>query len=468
MQLERQPGGSLGIDIRNQEGIAFRWDPREGRAEILASCHLAAGWDRNKVFADPERLGEVLSRLDSDVRKLGIPVYGYVLCIPDSYPMKLRMRIDQTAEELDIPLARMVEESTAAAIYACSTYSLEGSILVVRSSGQEIACTVFDVSGGVMETRRQKLASRRDGLRKALAFGMLGLADAVLTRETAPQEYVLSTPSVVVLLGGQREIMECREYLQMYFQCLRESEAIRYLSGETDRIVIRGTARYAQILLEHTGDLLLLNSMTPHRLFLQGGESILPIDEESSIPFTISISELLTENPGRRIALLEEDPHGVIRPIRHWTIPDPVEDEEADLFLSVNREKQISLLFEEKEVADGNQDRKVPDTQGTSETLLRFMEVADSLEYGIQGISDPEDAHLAGLKNILRQMTDIFAAYGIERYGRVGETFDPKIHNAVYHITDIDLPEQSIHQVVQSGYRSGERILRFASVVVAN
>ena len=113
---------------------------------------------------------------------------------------------------------------------------------------------------------------------------------------------------------------------------------------------------------------------------------------------------------------------------------------------------------------DGNPDRKVPDTQGTSETLLRFMEVADSLEYGIQGISDPEDAHLAGLKNILRQMTDIFAAYGIERYGCVGETFDPKIHNAVYHITDIDLPEQSIHQVVQSGYRSGERILRFASL----
>ena len=190
-----------------------------------------------------------------------------------------------------------------------------------------------------------------------------------------------------------------------------------------------------------------------------------------SIPFEVSISALLEDNPGREIVLFEEAESERLRPIRRWIIPKPSRSEEEKLWLRVDKEKRISLMFEDEEVPDSAEtadDPKAPDTEGTGDPLARFMEVADSLEYGMQGIRDPEDAHLMGLKNIFRQIMDIFAAYGIERYGSIGETFDPQIHNAVYHITDIDLPEQSVQQVVQSGYRNKERILRYASVVVAN
>jgi hypothetical protein len=49
MMLEQQTGRGLGIDIRNGQGIAFGWDPIRGTAEILATCRLSDGWDRERV-----------------------------------------------------------------------------------------------------------------------------------------------------------------------------------------------------------------------------------------------------------------------------------------------------------------------------------------------------------------------------------------------------------------------------------
>ena len=471
MMLEQQTGRGLGIDIRNGQGIAFGWDPIRGTAEILATCRLSDGWDRERVYAEPEGLGEVLQCLDRELRSQGILSSGYVLGIPDHFEMQRRMQVERTAEQLEIPILRMIEESSASAIYACTVHNTEGHVLAVSCSRDEIACSVYECSGSVMEILEQAVVPRKKGMRTALALGMRQVANVLLAGDPEEPDYVLSAPSSVILMGSQRDNWECREFLQQYFRGLRACEQIQYLSGDLTEIALRGTALYAQMLYEKRGEFLFLNSMTPHRLFLQGGSCIEPIMGFFSIPFEVSISALLEDNPGREIVLFEEAELERLRPIRRWIIPKPSRSEEEKLWLRVDKEKRISLMFEDEEVPDSAEtadDAQAPDTEGTGDPLARFMEVADSLEYGMQGIRDPEDAHLMGLKNIFRQIMDIFAAYGIERYGSVGETFDPQIHNAVYHITDIDLPEQSVQQVVQSGYRNKERILRYASVVVAN
>lgn len=63
------------------------------------------------------------------------------------------------------------------------------------------------------------------------------------------------------------------------------------------------------------------------------------------------------------------------------------------------------------------------------------------------------------------------ARYGLRRYGEPGETFDPTVHEALMH-TSAELAEgttePTVVQVLQPGYRVGERIVRAARVAVAD
>ncbi|HET7303070.1 MAG TPA: nucleotide exchange factor GrpE [Segeticoccus sp.] len=61
--------------------------------------------------------------------------------------------------------------------------------------------------------------------------------------------------------------------------------------------------------------------------------------------------------------------------------------------------------------------------------------------------------------------------YGVERYGEVGEAFDPNVHEALMH-TEAELPEgadtTTVVQVLQPGYRMNDRVVRPARVAVAD
>ncbi|WP_245633002.1 nucleotide exchange factor GrpE [Luteipulveratus mongoliensis] len=61
--------------------------------------------------------------------------------------------------------------------------------------------------------------------------------------------------------------------------------------------------------------------------------------------------------------------------------------------------------------------------------------------------------------------------HGVQRFGEVGEAFDPQHHEALMHI-EAEVPEGSegttVVQVMQPGYRVGERVVRPARVAVAD
>ena len=61
-----------------------------------------------------------------------------------------------------------------------------------------------------------------------------------------------------------------------------------------------------------------------------------------------------------------------------------------------------------------------------------------------------------------------FQQLGVEAFGKPGETFDPSLHNAVMHVEDDSLGENTIAEVFQEGYRMGDKVLRYAMVKVAN
>lgn len=58
--------------------------------------------------------------------------------------------------------------------------------------------------------------------------------------------------------------------------------------------------------------------------------------------------------------------------------------------------------------------------------------------------------------------------FKIERFGAVGETFDPMMHEALMHSTSPDVSEEQIGTLIQPGYRMGEKLLRPARVAVVS
>ncbi|MPM73323.1 Protein GrpE [bioreactor metagenome] len=57
---------------------------------------------------------------------------------------------------------------------------------------------------------------------------------------------------------------------------------------------------------------------------------------------------------------------------------------------------------------------------------------------------------------------------GVTEMEALGQPFDPNRHNAVMHVDDESLGENVVADVFQAGFVMGDKVLRFATVRVAN
>ena len=79
-----------------------------------------------------------------------------------------------------------------------------------------------------------------------------------------------------------------------------------------------------------------------------------------------------------------------------------------------------------------------------------------------------DEAYKKGVEMTMTQLKEVLAKLGIEEIPALGEPFDPNLHNAVMHVEDEGAGENTIVDVFQTGFRSGDKVVRFAMVKVAN
>ncbi|MEV4616576.1 nucleotide exchange factor GrpE [Kitasatospora sp. NPDC049258] len=72
-----------------------------------------------------------------------------------------------------------------------------------------------------------------------------------------------------------------------------------------------------------------------------------------------------------------------------------------------------------------------------------------------------------GFKSVSDNLETVVAKLGLQQFGKEGETFDPTLHEALMHSYSSDVTEDTCVQILQPGYRIGERIIRPAMVAVA-
>lgn len=106
-------------------------------------------------------------------------------------------------------------------------------------------------------------------------------------------------------------------------------------------------------------------------------------------------------------------------------------------------------------------------TNGKADTLAKLLPVYDNLERAMNQPTE-DAAYKKGVELTMSGLVKIFSDLGVEIFGEVGEQFDPNLHNAVMHTESDELGENVITQIFQKGFKTGEKIIRFAMVQVAN
>ncbi|MFC4034485.1 nucleotide exchange factor GrpE [Streptomyces polygonati] len=74
---------------------------------------------------------------------------------------------------------------------------------------------------------------------------------------------------------------------------------------------------------------------------------------------------------------------------------------------------------------------------------------------------------VGGFKSVAESLETVAAKLGLQQFGKEGEPFDPLVHEALMHSYSPDVTQTTCVQILQPGYRLGERNLRPARVAVA-
>ena len=162
---------------------------------------------------------------------------------------------------------------------------------------------------------------------------------------------------------------------------------------------------------------------------------------QEELPVEETVAEEVTETP-------EVDP---------WEEKYNAEHD-AHLRLAADYDNFRKRSIKEKEQSYGN---------GKADAVEKLLPVYDNLERALNQPTE-DAAYKKGVEMTMTQLVSIFTGLGVEIFGQVGDTFDPNIHNAVMHIEDETVAENTITQVFQKGFKLGEKIVRFAMVQVAN
>ncbi len=106
-------------------------------------------------------------------------------------------------------------------------------------------------------------------------------------------------------------------------------------------------------------------------------------------------------------------------------------------------------------------------TEAKADTVQAFLPVYDNLDRAMKQ-ETADEAYKKGVEMTMNQLKEVFAKLGVTEIEAEGKPFDPNLHNAVMHIEDENLGENTVAQVFQAGFMLGEKVIRFAMVQVAN
>lgn len=104
-----------------------------------------------------------------------------------------------------------------------------------------------------------------------------------------------------------------------------------------------------------------------------------------------------------------------------------------------------------------------------AQALMRdLLPIVDNMERALSHVEDKTDSLALGVEMVLKQLSGVLSARGLEPIVAKGEPFDPNVHEALTHQPSVEYPEDTVMEEFQRGYRLGDFVLRPTQVVVSS
>jgi molecular chaperone GrpE len=159
--------------------------------------------------------------------------------------------------------------------------------------------------------------------------------------------------------------------------------------------------------------------------------------------------------------------------------PAPGAETAADPLAEAQREAaemkdKLLRTLAEMENLRRRTEREVADARlyGISGFARDVLGVADNMQRAMQALEDElrgnesVKALIEGVELTERELLKVLEKNGVKRFSPLNEKFDPNFHQAMYEVPDGSAAPGTVAQVIQDGYKIGERVLRPALVAV--
>ena len=102
-------------------------------------------------------------------------------------------------------------------------------------------------------------------------------------------------------------------------------------------------------------------------------------------------------------------------------------------------------------------------------TLIEdLIPVLDSFDMaaGSNSWAEVNEGFRTGMEAVRNQLLDVLSASGVQRFGKIGEQFDPRTEEAVQEVDDMPGEPHSVVKILRYGYKMGDRVIRPAQVII--
>ena len=166
--------------------------------------------------------------------------------------------------------------------------------------------------------------------------------------------------------------------------------------------------------------------------------------------------------------LNNSDATGAANPLDEPTLDAELDQELADLNAAINKEAELLADLQRLQAEFVNyknrveRDRDLARNSAIAEVLRAFLPALDDLTRA-ETHGDLEGSPFAAVATKIRAAGDKF---GLKAFGEKGEKFNPELHDALVQLPNPEVTENTVGDVIEQGFRLGERVIRPAKVAV--
>lgn len=159
----------------------------------------------------------------------------------------------------------------------------------------------------------------------------------------------------------------------------------------------------------------------------------------------------------------------------HASAPAPALDPEEVAKVVAERDDLADQVLRARADYDNLNKRRLREVaeardRGAASVVERLLEVLDNFGFALNAAAESSDTQLAkGVELVHGQLLQVLGEVGLQEVPGVGATFDPTHHEALISDDDeVEREEPEVAEVMRTGYRFKEQLLRPASVRVVS